>query len=245
MKRQGVFPCRLAREQVGFTLFEALIAVALTGLILTTLAAVTAQWMPNWKAGFIRVQRTDLLGLGIERIVADLAAAEFISPNAAEKRPFFDGTSSSVTFIRSAIGPNASGGLEIVRLAESSDARGVALVRARAPYAPLGGGAPAPDGFADAITLVRAPYRISFAFAGHDRAWRDVWSNNARLPEAVRVIVRDAGTNQILADTTATLLHVTAPALCVSASSASGCVSALDQNGSPEPSGGNTAEKER
>src|ERR1700675_3174420 len=117
------FAPRLVSGEDGFTLLEALIAVALMSMLLAMLATVTAQWMPAWKAGFDRVQGADLLGLGLDRIVADLAAAEFVSPGGENARPLFEGTASSVTFVRSAIGPNASAGLEIVRLAETDDAR--------------------------------------------------------------------------------------------------------------------------
>ena len=87
--------CRppLASGEGGFTLLEALIAVALMGVLLATLATVTAQWMPGWKAGFDRVQRADLLGLGLDRIAADLAAAEFVSQGGENARLLFDGHS--------------------------------------------------------------------------------------------------------------------------------------------------------
>jgi len=64
----------------GFTLFEALVAVALMGLILSILATVTAQWIPNWRAGFSRLQTTELAGLALDRLTADFAAAEYIAP---------------------------------------------------------------------------------------------------------------------------------------------------------------------
>jgi len=131
MKNRRICARRLVSGESGFTLLEALIAVALMGVLLATLATVTAQWMAGWKAGFDRVQGADLLGLGLDRIVADLAAAEFVSPGGENARPLFEGTASSVTFVRSAIGPNASAGLEIVRLGETDDARGRVLVRAR------------------------------------------------------------------------------------------------------------------
>src|SRR5207237_2998473 len=77
MKNRRISARRLVGFGVGgFTLLEALVAVALMGVLLATLATVTAQWMPRWKAGFDRVERADLLGLGLDRIVADLAAAE-------------------------------------------------------------------------------------------------------------------------------------------------------------------------
>jgi general secretion pathway protein J len=40
---------------------------------------------------FARVQRSELLALGLERIVADLAAAEFTPPHGLTKDPLFEG----------------------------------------------------------------------------------------------------------------------------------------------------------
>jgi general secretion pathway protein J len=201
----------------GFTLLEALVAVALMGALLATLSTVTAQWMPGWKAGFDRVQGADLLGLGLDRIAADLAAAEFVSLAGENARPLFDGTASSVTFVRSAIGPNASAGLEIVRLAETDDARGRVLVRDRVAFVPVT--AEALDAgeleFTNPIVLVRPPFHVSFAFAGPDRIWQETWQDAIQLPNAVRVTVRNAVTDQILPVSTATLLNVNAPAECV------------------------------
>jgi general secretion pathway protein J len=217
MKNRRISAHRLGSGVGGFTLLEALVAVALMGVLLATLATVTAQWMPSWKAGFDRVQRADLLGLGLDRIVADLAAAEFVSPGGENARPLFDGTPSSVTFVRSAIGPNASAGLEIVRLAETDDARGGVLVRARVPFVPV----TATDldtgelEFTNPIVLVRPPFHVSFAFAGSDRIWQETWHDVMQLPQAVRVTVRNAVTDQILPVSTATLLNVNAPAECV------------------------------
>ena len=41
----------------GFTLIETLVALALTGLVLSALASITAQWLPNWNRGVDRIQR--------------------------------------------------------------------------------------------------------------------------------------------------------------------------------------------
>src|ERR1700694_5384699 len=90
----------------GFTLIETLIATALMVAILAALATVTAQWLPNWNRGFARVQRTELAAIGLERVVADLAAAEFVPPHGETRGPLFEGAALSVTFVRSALGPN-------------------------------------------------------------------------------------------------------------------------------------------
>jgi general secretion pathway protein J len=208
----------------GFTLIETLIATALMVAIISALATVTAQWLPNWNRGFVHVQRTELASMGLERIVADLTAAEFILPYAEAKAPLFVGTELSVTFVRSTLGPNTRPGLEVVRIAETADQRGLAMVRATAPFVPL-----APDGsgaqprFGDPVVLVRAPYRVSFSYAGDDRAWRSSWGNAVMLPTAVRVLLRDAATAQTLAVSTAATVHVNLSAACASSGAVGDC----------------------
>src|SRR5262249_50181543 len=91
----------------GFTLVEVLIATALMGTILAALATISAQWLPNWIRGITRIQRNEHVALGLERLSADLAAAEYIPPHREKWQPIFEGMETSVTFVRTAIGPNA------------------------------------------------------------------------------------------------------------------------------------------
>jgi len=213
------------RASAGFTLIETLIATALMVAILAALATVTAQWLPNWNRGFARVQRTELLSLGLERVVADLAAAEYVPAHYATKHPLFEGRELAVTFVRTAIGPNAPPGLEIVRLVETSDARGLALVRTQMPFAPVDPNVGVDlRGLGNPVVLARAPFRLSFAYAGADRVWRSTWIDAAQLPTAVRVTVRNAATGQVLSVSTAALVHVTASPECVRAKGTRNCV---------------------
>jgi general secretion pathway protein J len=222
--------------EAGFTLIEALIATALMAVIVGALASVTAQWLPNWNRGFLRLQRTELTAIGIERVVADLAAAEFVPASGESKGPLFEGAELAVTFVRSALGPNTRPGLEIVRIAETADERGLAMVRMRAPFAPLErDGSAAQVSFGDPVVLVRAPYRISFSYAGADRIWLATWRNAAQLPSAVRLTVRDAANAQILAMSTATPVHVNASAECARAKSARDCAFPKRAGSSAEP----------
>jgi general secretion pathway protein J len=218
----------------GFTLLETLIATALMAAVIAALATVTAQWLPNWNRGFARVQRTELLALGIERVVADVAAAEFIAPNRLTQNPLFEGGALSMTFVRTAIGPNTRPGLEIVRIAEIADERGPVLVRMRAPFAPI-----APQGvqptFTDPVVLMRAPYRVLFSYAGGDRVWKDTWVNAPSLPTAVRMRVRDAATDLTLSVSTATMLHVELVADCARPSSGANCGRPGAQPDAPPP----------
>ena len=209
----------------GFTLIEVLIAMSLMVAILGMLAAVTAQWLPNWNHGFARLQRLELLGFGLERIVADLKSAEFIAPNRDTEQPFFKGAALSVTFVRTTIGPNTRPGLDIVRIAETVDEHGFVMVRMRGSLVPFGrkGESDEPPHLSDPVALVRAPYRVSFSYAGSDRVWRDSWNDAVALPSAVRVSVRDASTARVLTVSTATLIHIDAPASCAREKSPRDC----------------------
>jgi general secretion pathway protein J len=213
---------RSRRRTAGFTLLEALAATVLMAAILSALATVTAQWLPNWNRGFARVQRTELLDVALERLVADIAAAEFVSPNRKTTRPLFEGAELAVTFVRTALRLNASSGLEIVRIAEAADRGGPALIRARAPFAPIATGA-SPTNFSDPVVLLRAPYRVSFSYAGQDRVWKSTWLGARELPSAVRVSIRDAATERTLAVSTAIAVHVQLPAECASKKEGRGC----------------------
>lgn len=205
----------------GFTLVEALVATALMGFILLALATITAQWLPNWNHGVVRVQRNEQVALGLERLAGDLAAAAFIPASRETRKPFFEGGNRSVTFVRTALGPNTGPGLELVRIAEISSERGPVLVRAHAPFVPGVGIQP---NFTDPVVLLRAPYRLSFSYAGTDRNWREDWREQIQLPNAIKLTVRDAATQRTLSMSTATLIHVDVPVDCIAAKSLSECL---------------------
>ncbi len=232
MKARGRRETRGNRRIAGFTLFEALVSVALMSAIVASLSAVTGQWLPNWHRGFGRVQRLESLDVGLQRLVADLEAAEFVTPNAVSETPIFLGDAKSVTLVRVANAPGTTPHLEFVRLAETVDERGFALVRSHAPFKPLDSNRPidAQLHFADPVALARAPYRVSFAFAGVDRLWRDSWQDDILLPSAVRIQVRDAATGQVLAVSTVALLQVDLPAGCVTQHSPQGCIDGTRAN---------------
>jgi len=199
----------------GFTLVEALVATLLMAVILGALATVTAQWLPNWNRGFARVQRTELVAIAVDRMVADISAAEFVPPNRKTDNPLFDGTELSIVFVRSFIGPNIHAGLDVVRISETADAQGPVLVRSRARFAP-GSGSIDQYFFGNPVVLLRAPYRLTFSYAGKDGLWKTSWHDASILPSAVRLTIRDAATGQTSPISTVALIHAELPAECAS-----------------------------
>ena len=200
--------------EAGFTLIETLVALALTGLVLSALANITAQWLPNWNRGMDRIQRSESIGLALERICADLAAAEYVPANREQRQPLFDGSELSVTFVRTALGPNARPGLDVVRIGEITDQRDLVTVRSRAPFAPLQPAASLSEQlqFGDPVVLMRAPFRLSFSYAGRDRIWKSNWHDPDKLPAAIMLTVRDAATERVLSVSTVTSIHAEAAA---------------------------------
>lgn len=194
------------RAEDGFTLFEALVALALMGLIMGALASVTAQWLPSWNRGIIRAQRNEQVAVALDRLTADLSAADYVTRS--DNLPLFRGTEQGVMFVRSVLGPNGRPGLEIVRIAEINDKGSPVLVRMRAPFVLLQAGDPRTDQipFADPVVLLRMPYRISFAYADLDGKWAGRWLNSGELPMSVRFDIRDVERGAVISS--AARIHV-------------------------------------
>lgn len=211
------------RGEAGFTLIEVLIATLLMTIILGALATVTAQWLPNWNRGMAKVQRMERLAMGLERVVADLSVAEMIPINADAKVPLFDGSELSVTFVRSAVGPSTQPGLEIVRFAEKADEQGLALVRERARFTPMPIDAQVQLG--GPVVLVRAPFRVTFSYAGPDHVWQPTWRGQVMLPHMIRIAVRDGASGRLLSVSTTAIIHNDMPPECARAKNATACLS--------------------
>ncbi len=233
-------PTAAYRESAGFTLVEALVATLLMTFIFAALAMVTAQWLPNWNRGFTVLQRDELTATGLDRLTDDLAEAEFVSAGPVTNPPMFDGEELSVIFVRSKLAPNAGTGLEVVRIAEVGDDAGPTLVRSTAPL-PTGTGQSTDIGnleFANPVAVIRPPFRVSFAYAGPDRVWRDTWSGQSELPRAIRIKVRDNATSELLTVTTTTPVYAELPARCTWASEFERCFGRTVQPGAGAPANG-------
>ncbi|MFG1293597.1 prepilin-type N-terminal cleavage/methylation domain-containing protein [Xanthobacter oligotrophicus] len=208
-----------APADAGFSLVEMLVALTLTGLVLSALAAVTAQWLPNWRRGLSRISDGETLALAMDRMAADLSSALFVPAHTKSRKPFFAGTTSSVIFVRTALGPNVQPGLEIVHFS-AGGAGGV--VRSAASFAPRLETADLPA-FGAPAALLDPRFRVSFSYAGSDGLWLDAWLNAIALPRAVRIVLRDARTGRALDVSSAVVIRAELPARCATNDRAPPC----------------------
>jgi general secretion pathway protein J len=227
----------------GFTLIETLLALALMGLVLSALASITAQWLPNWNRGVDRIQRSEVIGIALQRIGADLAATEYVTADRDTRGPLFEGSELSVTFVRTAFGPNAGPGLDVVRIGETRDSREFVTVRSRASFRPLPPASSLSEQIhlGDPVVLLRAPFRLSFAYAGLDRIWKGDWRQSDRLPTLIRLTVRDGATGRVLSVSTVTPVHVQVPSDCARPDAGCDGPSGLPKESQPDSRAGITA----
>jgi len=208
---------RARRRIAGFTLDRGADRDALMGVILGALATVTAQWMPKLEpAAWARSSAARFWGSGWSGW-----SPTFRRPNssraAAIPAPVFDGTELSMTFVRSALGPNTRSGLELVRIGEIGSDRGPQLVRARTRFVPVTADtANDQPSFADPVVLIRAPYRVTFAYCGARQGLAQpvgAAPANCRRRSVCRCAT--ATTDRILQVSTATMVHAEMPPDCI------------------------------
>jgi general secretion pathway protein J len=72
--------------------------------------------------------------------------------------------------------------------------------------------------------LIRSPFRVSFSYAGPDQVWQKEWRGQKQLPDMIRISVRDIASGQVLAASSAAIVHVNAPAVCARAKNPAQCL---------------------
>jgi general secretion pathway protein J len=218
---------KVENSAAGFTLLEALVALALMAIIVSAIATMTSQWLPNWNRGLARLQTNEHVALGLERLTADIASAEFVSPAGNVRQPLFEGTSHAVTFVRTKLNPDARRGLELVRIAEIRTDSGPATVRMTAPFAPVRERADQRQPvFSEPVVLLKAPYALKISYAGKDQLWHDLWHLQIQLPWAVKLTIEGVAPGRTMSIATIAVVRSQLPVDCLDANSSDACLTA-------------------
>jgi prepilin-type N-terminal cleavage/methylation domain-containing protein len=228
-------------RQRGFTLVEALAALAITSVIIGGTATLIHQVALHFDRGARSMDRAEQLALASDRLAGDFGAARFVVwPD--DHTAAFEGGPSNISFISAAgVGaglPGArAGGEELVTLAVEETDGVTRLVRRRAawpgPRVHLGDLAPG-----DSVVLVEGKLDAAFAFGEYapdgKLTWSDTWTEKPTLPRLVRLSVHDRDTGADLLPGEF-LIHADAPSTCAQDKADSSCVTGTAGDKSPEP----------
>jgi prepilin-type N-terminal cleavage/methylation domain-containing protein len=220
----------------GFTLIEALAALAIVSAVLIATAALIHNVAFNFDRGTGRADNAEHLLLAVERLVGDFGSARPVreAASGANAAVAFAGSAAQIRFV--AAGGVAAGpqGEEVIGLAvEESDGTS-RLVRRRAAW--LGPKTPFQSlALQDAVPLLEGRVDIAFAFARVAAdgvvTWSETWNAQPLLPRWVRLSVRDRASGAELVPGAQFLLRADAPFDCGSSGAQAACLAGGKTNG--------------
>jgi general secretion pathway protein J len=205
--------CGRARDgEGGFTLFEILVGLAVSSLIMAGLGAAMHTINRGTAQGAASLTRQNALANGLEIVAGDVSRIERVPDDVARPtRLLFSGGPDVLTYILTERPGNNDAGLYWVRLAVRVSDDGMALVRMRAPYR----AGKAAAGWGDEVTLFSGPVAMSFAYRAPGarlRSWGAQWQVADRLPQQIKLEVIDVATGRLRAPALVQTLKINAEA---------------------------------
>lgn len=220
LRRTGVhFAGKCSGGSAGFTLLEALAALAIAAVIIVATAGLVSSVARHFDRGTRSVTGAEHLMLAVDRLARDFGAARFVQRTGEDgtaKAAFLAEPAKIVFVSGGGIGAGPQGEEVVTLTIEDTDA-GQRLVRRRAAW--LGPRMRLEDATPqDPVVLVEGRLDIAFAFARKTPegplAWGNAWTGESSLPRAVRLILRDhASGADVLAEANF-LVRADAAAVC-------------------------------
>jgi general secretion pathway protein J len=187
-----------ARAQRGFTLIEMIVAMALLAAMMALLYSGITFALRSWDAGAANGQRVADRRIGenfLRRELMELFPMRWKDPMTLKFA--FDGQRDTLRFVSSRPAGVTQGGLSLVGLAVEQGAtpreHHFVMRRAMPDDAAKDFG---PLDQADRIVLVEDVNDVTFAYFGSendftDPKWYDTWTFDGRIPQMVRISMRD------------------------------------------------------
>jgi prepilin-type N-terminal cleavage/methylation domain-containing protein len=230
MRRQNT----TARAEQGFTLFEILVGLAISALIMlglsSTMLSINRAWQQTTDAG----EQRAMLVTGLRVARDDLSHVErMYDDNETPSRFLFSGALHDMIFpIVERDGHNTAG-IYWVRLEVREVQGGVELVRSRAAFEP-GKQDLAGILWADPVVLARGAFDISFGYLppSSNASWDLAWPMHNQLPRQVRIDVVEKGGRPVTVPPVIVALRLAGELNCVQ-DEAQLC--SLNSNGALQP----------
>jgi prepilin-type N-terminal cleavage/methylation domain-containing protein len=230
MRRQHVIAAR-----DGFTLIEALAALAISSVIIVACAALVHDVTLHFDRGSRTVDVAERFILATDRLSADFGSARQVArrTEAGKAIAFTAGpgdsqTPGKIVFVGAAPVASAPSRDEVVMLTFERDDDVMRVVRRSAPW-----GGPsssfedvAPD---NPVVLIEGKWDISFLLGrlapGGALTWHPNWIGESTLPRFVRLLVRGASGRDVLGEADF-VIRADAPADCGRPEAVVGCLTA-------------------
>jgi prepilin-type N-terminal cleavage/methylation domain-containing protein len=220
----------------GFTLIEALAALAIASVVIMAVAALIHDVARHFDRGTRGVQEAERVMLAVERLAQDFNSARFVvwsSDNgpalAFTGEPAADDKPARVVFVGDAGVSAGPQGEEVVTLTVERSGDVSRLVRRRSPWT---GRRMHPEDVSpqDAVVLIEGRFDIAFVFGrvGPDGglSWSPVWIGETTLPRFVRLILLDRATGADLLGEADFVVRADAPGPCGRPDAGASCLSA-------------------
>lgn len=169
----------------GFGLIEAILALAIAGLVLAAVTEIAGRTLRSWNAGFATVAAVERTDVALGRIAADLASLLPVRlASADDPAILFAGDARGMAFTAATPLDRTRDGIAVVEIGVEATGDGAVLSRRlrRGRDRALRGG--------DRVVLLSGPLDLAFSY--RDQAGRRVatWTKAGEVPRGVIVTLR-------------------------------------------------------
>lgn len=188
MKHTESARLRRSSASAGFTLIEALAALAIAGAIFAVIAEFAGRTLRNWNHGEATIAVMEMLTRGLGRLQVDLNSAVPMTPPGTDgSTVYFAGNANAMRFVAATGFGVGNHGLELLNISAKQDNDDLTLLRERGPILN-----PASQ-LSDPVVLMRGRIQVRFAYRDAGGQTYDQWGNKPNLPAAVlvRVLAQD------------------------------------------------------
>lgn len=209
-------PARVQRQR-GFTLLEILVGLLIATMILTGLTTAAATINRGWQRGTHAALRQDMFDRALDVIAGDVSRIERVVIEGENSKAYlFKGAPGEIAYVLVDRPYPTAAEPYFVRLALVGDGSTLRLVRERAAYNPNASdfaGAP----WGDEVILIEGGYTVGFSYravrAGIGE-WTKEWPYPNRLPEEVRIEIRDGRSGDMAIPPVVAALRIEAESVC-------------------------------
>lgn len=215
---------RRSRANAGFTLVEALAALAIAGVLLAIIAEFAGRTLANWSRGHRTIAIVETVTRGLARMELDLSGIVPMSlPGGDGNTTYFAGDQAQIVFVSATGFAPGHRGVELLHFSVDRDGDDTVVVRTRGLVLNP------PPRFSDPVQIFRGPMKVRFYFLGRDGKIVESWNGRPDIPQAVMVDIKSANGAPVFASAFTLPVRVNFSADC------------LGDSGTSTSTGGGTA----